>query len=72
MIWVPSQLIDGVQGSSVTLKCRSEAHPPPIVYWMKTIGDQDRLIIDERKGKYDIQKVVRVAHRTIIRRVRNM
>ena len=59
MIWVPNQLLDGVQGFSVTLKCRSEAFPLPIAYWMKTNGDQERLIMDERKEKYDI-KIVRI------------
>ncbi|XP_043212840.1 lachesin-like [Amphibalanus amphitrite] len=55
MIWVPNQLMDGVQGSSVTMRCRSEAYPEPIVYWRKMIGKEGHLIIDERKGKYDIE-----------------
>jgi len=35
MVWIENQLVGGYEGQTVTLECRSEAHPSPITYWTK-------------------------------------
>ena len=35
MLSVPNQLVGAPLGTSVTLECNSESHPPAINYWMK-------------------------------------
>ncbi|XP_037080481.1 protein amalgam-like [Pollicipes pollicipes] len=69
MIWVSNQLMGGAVGGSVTLRCRSEAHPRPIFYWMKNNTEQHGLIIKSRKYhirtismKYSTEMVLQIRH----------
>lgn len=39
MIWIPHQLVSGMQGSNVTIECLTEAYPKSINYWTNDRGD---------------------------------
>lgn len=39
MVWVENQLVGAYEGQSLTLECRSEAHPSPITYWTKPTNE---------------------------------
>lgn len=35
MVWIENQLVGAYEGQTLTLECRSEAHPSPITYWTR-------------------------------------
>lgn len=49
MIRVAQQLLSGTVGSSVTLKCTTEAFPTPIVYWRRNDSESGGLIMNNTK-----------------------
>ncbi|XP_018347491.1 PREDICTED: neurotrimin-like [Trachymyrmex septentrionalis] len=59
MVWIENQLVGGYEGQTVTLECRSEAHPSPITYWTKpsneTIANDENYKVETiPKGLYEI------------------
>ncbi|XP_070517853.1 neurotrimin isoform X2 [Cardiocondyla obscurior] len=59
MVWIENQLVGAYEGQTLTLECRSEAHPSPITYWTKpsneTIANDENYKVETiPKGLYEM------------------
>ncbi|XP_065567123.1 lachesin-like isoform X2 [Artemia franciscana] len=51
---VPDQLIGAIVGTEVTLECRTEAWPRPIIYWIR--GSQDSYLLPGKPYKAEVSE----------------